>query len=173
MPEFLFDVSTALAVKNSGTYDDFEDVVKQALDKHAPIKTAVHRGNNKPHIHKEMWKAIMKGTRLKNIANRTKTKGDLQKYKAQRNLVVQMNIKTKRQFYASLDLTAVGKDKNFWKRLNPSSQSNQAPKKRYFSLSILLSYLIKKLAIASVHALVMLLIPYVFMSLGSLMDIYH
>ena len=61
-PEFLGDVATALAAINPGTYDEFEDVIKQALDKHAPIKTAIHRGNNKPHINKEMRKAIKKRT---------------------------------------------------------------------------------------------------------------
>ncbi len=50
-----------------------------ALDKHAPIKTAVHRGKNKPHVHREMRKAIMKRTRLKNIANKTKSQDDLSK----------------------------------------------------------------------------------------------
>ena len=65
MPEFLCDVSTALAVESPGTYDEFEDVVKKAVDKHTPIKTAIRRGNNKPYFHKEMRKTIMKRTRLK------------------------------------------------------------------------------------------------------------
>ena len=41
--EFLGDVATVLAAMNPGTYDEFEDVIKQALDTHAPVKTAIHR----------------------------------------------------------------------------------------------------------------------------------
>ena len=130
--EFLGDVAAALAAINPETYDEFDDVIKQALDKHAPIKTAIHRGNNKPHINKEMRKAIMKRTRLENIANKTKNQDDFQKYKAQRNLVVKMNRREKRQFYDSLDPTVIGKDKHFWKTFKPSSQSSQTPKKNYF-----------------------------------------
>ena len=63
--EFLGDVTTALAAINPRTYDEFEDAMKQNLDKHVPIKNAIHRGNNKPQINKEMRKAIMKRTQLK------------------------------------------------------------------------------------------------------------
>ena len=56
----------------------------------------------------------MKRVRLKNIANKTKIQDDLQKYKAQRNLVVKMNRRAKRQFYDSPDPTVVGKDKHFF-----------------------------------------------------------
>ena len=42
--EFLGDVLTALAAINPVIYDEFEDVIKHALDKHAPIKTAIQKG---------------------------------------------------------------------------------------------------------------------------------
>ena len=41
--EFLGDVATTLPAVNPGTYNEFEDVIKLALDKHAPIKTVIHR----------------------------------------------------------------------------------------------------------------------------------
>ena len=66
-----------------------------------------------------MRKAIMKGARLKNIAKKTKSQDDLQRYKIQRNLVVKMNRVAKRKFYANLDPTIVGKDKVFWKTFKP------------------------------------------------------
>ena len=61
----------------------------------------------------------MKRTRLRNIASEAKTQDDFQKYKTQRNLVVKMNRREKRQFYDSLDPTVVGKDKHFWETLKP------------------------------------------------------
>ena len=42
------------------------------LNKHAPKKRKWIRGNHKPHINKELRKAIMKRSRLKNKANKTK-----------------------------------------------------------------------------------------------------
>ena len=43
MPEFLGDVATALAAISLGTYDESEGVIKQALDTHAPVQTAIDR----------------------------------------------------------------------------------------------------------------------------------
>lgn len=55
----------------------------------------------------------MKRTQLRNIADKTKSQDDIQKYKVERNLVVTMNRMAKGQFYAKVDPTLVGKDKIF------------------------------------------------------------
>ena len=57
------------------------------LDAHAPRKTKVLRGNQKPHVDKNLRKAIMKRSKLKNKANRTKLQDDIAKCKKQQNLV--------------------------------------------------------------------------------------
>ena len=44
----------------------------ETLDKHAPKKTKIFRGNHKPHINKTLRKAIMKCSQPKNKANKTK-----------------------------------------------------------------------------------------------------
>ena len=44
---------------------------------------------------KELRKAIMKRTRLKNIANETKREEDIKRYREQRNLVVKVNTNAK------------------------------------------------------------------------------
>ena len=54
------------------SYEEFEKLVVTVLDNHAPLETAIFRGNSKPHVDKNLKKAIMLRTRLKNIANRTK-----------------------------------------------------------------------------------------------------
>ena len=51
----------------------------------------VVRGNNKPHMTKELKKAMMTRARLKNIANNTNRQEDIDRYKAQRNLVVKLS----------------------------------------------------------------------------------
>ena len=53
-------------------YQNFEDTFARVLDAHAPRKTKVSRGNHKPHVDKNLRKAIMKRSALKWKASRTK-----------------------------------------------------------------------------------------------------
>ena len=76
-------------------HEDFENIFVSTLNKHAPLKTVVVRGNNKPHMNKNLRRAIMKRTRLKNIANETKDQNDFDRYKKQTNRVVQINKRQK------------------------------------------------------------------------------
>ena len=41
-------------------YESFEDVFVAVLDRHAPKKTKILRGNQKSHVDKNLRKAIMK-----------------------------------------------------------------------------------------------------------------
>ena len=72
-------------------YQNFEETFVRVLDAHAPRKTKVLRGNHKPHVDKDLRKAIMKRSALKRKASRTKQQEDIIKYKKQRNLVVKLN----------------------------------------------------------------------------------
>ena len=75
------------------------------------------RGNHKPHITKQLRKAIMKRSQLKNKANKTKAPDDFASYKKQRNLVVRLNKEAKHTFFDSLDTS---KDsKSFWDNCKP------------------------------------------------------
>ena len=69
------------------------------LEANAPLKTKVVRANNKPHVTKELRKAIMVRTNLKKIANKSGSTQDMRKYKDQRNLVVKLNIRKKREYF--------------------------------------------------------------------------
>ena len=57
---------------------------------HVPRKTKVLRGNHKPHVDKNFSEAIVKHSKFKNKANRTKLQDDIIKYKKQRNLIVKL-----------------------------------------------------------------------------------
>ena len=61
------------------------------LNAHAPRKTKVLCGNHKPHVDKNLRKAIMKRSTLKRKEGRTKQQEDITKYKKQRNLAVNFN----------------------------------------------------------------------------------
>ena len=71
---------------------------------HAPIKRKIIRGNNKPHVTKNLRKEIMKRSHLKNIdANKTNNAEDIKSYKIQRNLVSKLNKAEKRSFFQNVD----------------------------------------------------------------------
>jgi len=73
---FLDDLSNSLSL-NITNYDLFESSFKNVLDKHAPQRSRLIRGNEKPHINKSLRKAIMKRSRLRNIflnSRKSKTK---------------------------------------------------------------------------------------------------
>ena len=86
---FLQEISEKLTGLTS--YSDFQRVFSEVLEKHAPKKTRFLRANNKPHMNKVLRKAIMKRSRLKNVAHCTMDPSDWARYKVQRNLVVNMN----------------------------------------------------------------------------------
>ena len=67
------------------------------MDRHAPIKTKIVRGNNQAHMSKDLRKEIMTRSRLKNIYNKSQSLKDLLAYKKQRNYVVSMNRKKKKK----------------------------------------------------------------------------
>ena len=66
--KFLTELSFYLAKESPGSIESFTELFDKTLDKHAPFKTVVIRGNDKPHMSKTLRKAIMLRTRLKNIS---------------------------------------------------------------------------------------------------------
>ena len=80
---------------------DYSKSVKEFIDtlnRHAPKKTKLFRGNQKPYVNKVLRSAIMKRSRLKNKANKICKAVDFFNYKKQRNLVVKMNSECKREY---------------------------------------------------------------------------
>ena len=98
---------------------DFEQVFLETLKANALTKTKILRANNRPHMNKTIRKAIMLRTNLKNIANKTKREQDIRKFKDQRNLVVKLNVKAKRDYFKSIQSKSIENDKQFWKTVKP------------------------------------------------------
>ena len=74
------------------------------------------RGIHKPHINKKLRKAIMKRSRLKNKANKTKKPTDIRKFKKQHNYVVNMNKQAKIEYFNSYNSAG---SKPFWINYKP------------------------------------------------------
>ena len=86
-------------------------------NKHAPKKTKLFRGNLKPHVTKVLRTAVMKRLWLKNKTNKTRKAVDIFNYKKQRNLVVKINNKCKREYFDKLNVKTTTKP--FWKTCKP------------------------------------------------------
>ena len=71
-------------------FNTFDSTVKSILDEQAPLKKKYLRANNGPFMTKELRKANMKHTRLKNSFNEIQTNENWAAYKRQRNLCVKI-----------------------------------------------------------------------------------
>ena len=107
---FKEDLSEALCDCGE-SYDDFDHIFTSKLNKHAPIKKKWTRGNNKPHVNKALRQAIIKRSRLKNKANKTKDPTDIKNYKKQRNYVANLNKDAKLKYFSKFESND---NKPFW-----------------------------------------------------------
>ena len=94
------------------------------LDAHAPRKTKVLRVNHKPHVDKNLRKAIMKRCKLKNRANKTKLQDDIAKYKKQRNLVAKLDRDSKLRYFNNIEMSK--NLKPFWNECKPYFSNKHA-----------------------------------------------
>ena len=119
LEKFKQELTMNLVITHPTEYTQFENIFMQTFEENAPEKTKIIRANHKPHVNKELRKAIMKRSRLKNIANKTKKDQDFKRYREQRNLVVNLNTRTKRTYYKSIQAKSIDNDKKFWKTVKP------------------------------------------------------
>ena len=70
LESFQQDLAFVLS-KMGADFTSFYKALEKVLDAHAPKKSRVIRGNHKPHVTKEMRKAIMKRSFYKNKVNQT------------------------------------------------------------------------------------------------------
>ena len=90
-------------IKDNNTYDVFEKIFLEILDKQAPLKTKILRHNNNSFMSKELRKNIMLRSKLKNSFNKDRSYENWCKYKRQRNFCVNLLRKTKRNFFKNVN----------------------------------------------------------------------
>ena len=86
-------------------YEKYEQNFIKVLNTHAPKNIKILRGNHKPRYNKNLRKGIMKGSRLKDKANRSKDPVDIAYYKKQRTLVVSLNSQGKSEYFNEISNT--------------------------------------------------------------------
>ena len=79
--------------------DTFINIFMEILNVHAPIKFKYIRANNNLFMTKELRKAIMQRSKLRNRLNRLKTPEANAAYKRQRNYCTSLLRRTKRDFF--------------------------------------------------------------------------
>ena len=117
-------------VNNDRGFEKFRDMSIKLLNKHAPIKIKYKRGNHMPFITKDLSKAIMKSSRLRNNYLKNKTDSKRMLYKTQRNYCVSLLRKSKTNYYANLDAKKVSDNKLFWKVIKPSLSDKSCAKEQ-------------------------------------------
>ena len=116
---FLHDLECSLKEYDVTEYRQYEAAFTSVLDRHAPLKTKILRGNNRPHVSRYLRKAIMDRSRLKSIATMSQKPEDWASYKRQRNLVVNINRKAKKTFFDSANIDSSHGSKEFWNICKP------------------------------------------------------
>ena len=100
-------------------YSVLSDTFSKIVNRHAPIKKKILRGNHSPFIIKEMRKAIYTRSRLRNKFCKSPSEENERKYKRQRNLCVSLSCKATKQCFSNITSKGIVTSKEFWKTIIP------------------------------------------------------
>ena len=100
-------------------YNRFQDILREVLDYHAPLKKKYLRANNSPFMTKQLRKLIMIISRCKNAYYKNETVEKWEQYRRLRNECVKMTKKVKRDYFQKLNINSVNDNKTFWKTVKP------------------------------------------------------
>ena len=104
---FIKDLKTVLSKSFNEEIIPFQalrESVNPTLEKHAPSKTRYTGANQAPHMNKKLNKEIIKRNHLRNKFLNTKSDLDRKEYTKQRNYVVSLLRKEKKEFMVILIL---------------------------------------------------------------------
>ena len=89
------------------------------FNKHAPLKSKSIRANENPFMTKELRKAIMVRSKLRNKLNKKKTLDAKLTYNKQRNYCTSFLRRTKKEYYEKINPSDISDNKRFWKIVKP------------------------------------------------------
>ena len=118
-------------------YDDhFKEIFVSVVNKHAPLKTKFIRGNHAPFMNKELSKAIMYRSKLRNIHNKKKTKETWEAFKRQRNKCVPIKRRNIRNHVKDLAKNHGANGKMFWTAVKPFLTNKESSKGQGITLEV-------------------------------------
>ena len=98
----------------------FKETVFNIFNKYEQIKKKKYVcANEAPFMTKELHKAIMKRSRLRNAFLKGRTKNNQKNFKLQRKFCKKLLRTTKKSYYSNLDIKKVTGKKTFWKTIIP------------------------------------------------------
>ena len=103
-------------------------------NKHVPIKRKYIHANEAPFTTKDLHKAIMKRSKLRNMFLKSRNLSDRKNYTSQRNLCKKLLKSTKRTYFNNLDISKVTDNRTFWKTVLPLF-SNKFSKSKKLNLT--------------------------------------
>ena len=110
-------------------YDTFQEIIVSLLNIYAPLKEKYLRANHASFVTKELRKAVMQKTGLRNIYLKQCTEATKVAYNQQRDKCASILKKSKRSYFESLDVKFVMDNEKFWKKIWPLF-SNKIKRKR-------------------------------------------
>ena len=100
-------------------YDNLVCTFRKLVDKHAPLKTKVQRGNSAPFMTHELKKGIYTRTRLKKKFKKNPTKENENNFKRQRNKCVSLRRKAIKQHFKKATENGLVSNRAFWNLVKP------------------------------------------------------
>jgi len=100
-------------------YNHITKTFSKVVQKHAPLKQKVLRGNHAPFVNKEFRKEVYKKSRLKNRFWKNPTQENMQLFKRQRNKCVAIRKKCLKKYANETVQKGVVNNKTFWKFIKP------------------------------------------------------
>ena len=99
--KFKLEVSDKLSIQDLSTmdYKNFKDTIIDSLNKHASLERKFLRANHSNVITKELSKAIMQRSKLRNLYLKLKSDENRIRYKKLRNICVSLLRKAKRKYF--------------------------------------------------------------------------
>ena len=101
------------------TYETFHNVYLNVLNKHAPIKPKVIRGNQAPYITKAYRKTVMKRSELKTKYLKNSTFENFSKFRKQKKFCSRPYKRKRKKFLDKLDIKLSTGNKKFWTTIKP------------------------------------------------------
>ena len=99
--------------------EHFLNIFIEILNKHAPIEKKYLRANQGEFMSKELNKAIMTRSRLRNKYLKEKSADSKIAYDKQRNYCVNLLRRTKKKYFANINISSITDNKKFWKNVKP------------------------------------------------------
>ena len=102
------------------SYTGFSTLFKCVVDRHAPTKTKIIRGNNKPFMNKELSKALKTKSRIKNKYNKWRSRGNYLEWQSIKRKCNYLTWKAEKEHFEKILSNGVVTNKELWEKVKPA-----------------------------------------------------